>query len=141
MSMVVDTCVIIDIYCGDPIFADKSAQVLDLKRNNGLIVAPISYVELAPSFKGDYEAQDEFLHNLGINVQFEGKRDVVIAAYNAWYEHITRKRMGKDVRRPIADVMIGAYALEKGGLITRNKEDFRSLYPTLKILNPTTTTI
>ena len=44
-------------------------------------------------------------------------------------------------KRPIADVMIGAYALEKGGLITRNEEDFRSLYPTLRIFNPTTMTI
>ena len=40
------------------------------------------------------------------------------------------------VERPIADVMIGAYALSKGGLITRNEDDFRSLYPTLKIFNP-----
>ena len=47
-----------------------------------------------------------------------------------------RKRAGEVKKRPIADVMIGAYALEKGGLITRNEEDFRSLYPTLRILNP-----
>ena len=39
-------------------------------------------------------------------------------------------------KRPIADVMIGAYALQKGGLITRNEDDFRSLYPTLNIYNP-----
>ena len=39
-------------------------------------------------------------------------------------------------KRSIADVMIGAYALQKGGLITRNEDDFRSLYPTLNIYNP-----
>ena len=39
-------------------------------------------------------------------------------------------------KRPIADVMIGAYALQKGGLITRNEDDFRSLYPALHIYNP-----
>ena len=33
-------------------------------------------------------------------------------------------------------VMIGAYALQKGGLITRNEDDFRSLYPALNIYNP-----
>ena len=32
--------------------------------------------------------------------------------------------------------MIGAYALQKGGLITRNEDDFRSLYPDLTIYNP-----
>ena len=40
------------------------------------------------------------------------------------------------MKRPIADVMIGAYALQKGGLITRNEDDFRSLYPDLTIYNP-----
>ena len=39
-------------------------------------------------------------------------------------------------KRPIADVMIGAYAMRKGGLITRNESDFRSLYPELTIFNP-----
>ena len=35
------------------------------------------------------------------------------------------------------DVMIGAYAMQKGGLITRNEDDFRLLYPSLTIFNPT----
>ena len=43
---------------------------------------------------------------------------------------------GEVGKRPIADVMIGAYALKHDGLITRNEDDFRSLYPTLKIFNP-----
>ena len=136
MSWVVDTCVIIDIYCGDPVFAEPSAVLLDQKREDGLVIAPISYVELAPSFKGDCEAQDEFLNDLGISVNFENKRDVVLAAHKAWYDHISRKRDGKDVRRPIADALIGAYALSCGGLITRNDADFSALYPELKIINP-----
>ena len=41
-------------------------------------------------------------------------------------------------KRPIADVMIGAYALSRGGLITRNEVDFKSLYPNLTIFNPVT---
>ena len=38
-----------------------------------------------------------------------------------------------DVRE---DVVIGALAMENAGLITRNEDDFRSLYPTLNIYNP-----
>ena len=49
---------------------------------------------------------------------------------------MVRKRNGEATKRPIADVMIGAYALQKGGLITRNEDDFRSLYPELTIYNP-----
>ena len=50
--------------------------------------------------------------------------------------HVQRKRAGAVVKRPIADVLIGAYAMQKGGLITRNEADFRSLYPSLAIFNP-----
>ena len=32
--------------------------------------------------------------------------------------------------------MIGAYALQKNGLITRNEDDFRSPYPDLTIFDP-----
>ena len=35
-------------------------------------------------------------------------------------------------------VLIGAYALSVGGLITRNEADFRALYPSLTIFNPAT---
>ena len=58
------------------------------------------------------------------------------AAHKAWYEHILRKRSGTEKKRPIADVMIGAYAMRKGGLITRNEADFKTLYPSLTIFNP-----
>ena len=37
---------------------------------------------------------------------------------------------------PIVDIMIGAYAMQKGGLITRNESDFKTLYPNLTIFNP-----
>ena len=45
-------------------------------------------------------------------------------------------REGETGKRPIADVLIGAFAMRKGGLITRNEADFRSLYPGLTIFNP-----
>ena len=67
---------------------------------------------------------------------FRGSEAAVLSAHRAWYEHVLRKRKGEATKRPIADVMIGAYALQKGGLITRNEDDFRSLYPTLNIYNP-----
>ena len=47
-----------------------------------------------------------------------------------------RKRSGSVRKRPIADVLIGAYAMQKGGLITRNEADFKTLYPNLTIFNP-----
>ena len=133
---VVDTCVIIDVLCGDGAFSTKSADALDAKRGDGLVIAPITYVELAPSFDGNVQEQDVVLAGLGIAVDFCGSKNAVLEAHKAWYGHVQRKRAGAVVRRPIADVLIGAYAMQNGGLITRNEADFRSLYPNLAIFNP-----
>ena len=133
---VVDTCVIIDILSGDRDFSSKSADAIDVKRDDGLAIAPITYVELAPSFCGDAAEQDNVLAGLGIELDFGGNRGAVLAAHKAWHEHVLRKRLGSVAKRPIADVLIGAYAMQKGGLITRNEADFKSLYPDLTIFNP-----
>ena len=137
MSMwVVDTCVIIDVLSGDNAFSTKSADAIDAKRAEGLVVAPITYVELAPSFLGDVAKQDMVLSDLGIELDFAGSRGTVLAAHKAWYEHVLRKRLGEASKRPIADILIGAYAMQKGGLITRNEADFKAIYPNLTIFNP-----
>ena len=136
MKWVVDTCVIIDVLRGDDEFSELSADALDVKMKDGLWIAPITYVELAPSFNGDAAEQDELLADFGISVDFGENRDKILLAHKAWHEHVLRKRKGETLKRPIADVLIGAYALQKGGLITRNEDDFRSLYPDLTIYNP-----
>lgn len=133
---VVDTCVIIDVLSGDSAFSTKSADAIDAKRAEGLVVAPITYVELAPSFLGDVAKQDMVLSDLGIELDFAGSRGAVLAAHKAWYDHVLRKRIGEVAKRPIADILIGAYAMQKGGLITRNEADFKTLYPNLTIFNP-----
>ena len=136
MKWVVDTCVIIDVLCGDGEFSARSADAIDAYRAEGLSVAPATYVELAPSFGGDPDEQETILAELGIEVDFGGDREAVRKAHAAWYAHVLRKRTGTIGKRPIADIMIGAYALRKGGLITRNESDFRALYPDLPIINP-----
>ena len=140
MSWVVDTCVILDIFCGDGAFAVESAEALDAKRGEGLSIAPVTYVELSPSFNGNAAEQDAVLEELGISADFGGNRNQILSAHKAWNEHVLRKRDGAERKRPIADILIGAYALTKGGLITRNESDFRALYPSLRILNPTNST-
>ena len=136
MIWVVDTCVIIDLYERDSEFGAAAAAALKSKLDDSFVIAPISYVELAPLFDGDRERQDAFLKKSWIDFDFPGNRQAVLSAHKAWYDHVLRKRKGEVTKRPIADVLIGAYAMQKGGLITRNEDDFRSLYPTLDIFNP-----
>jgi predicted nucleic acid-binding protein len=127
---------LIDVFRGDKTFAAMSSMALQSKLDDVLTVAPITYVELSPEFNGDAAAQDAFLDAMWIHRDFNGSKEAVLLAHKAWHEHIMRKRAGSARKRPIADVLIGAYALQKGGLITRNEADFRTLYPTLTIFNP-----
>ena len=136
MTWVVDTCVLIDVLRGDKTFSAMSSMALQSKLDDVLTVAPITYVELSPEFNGDVAAQDAFLDAMWIQRDFNGSKEAVLLAHKAWHEHIMRKRAGSTRKRPIADVLIGAYAMQKGGLITRNEAEFRTLYPTLTIFNP-----
>ena len=136
MTWVVDTCVVIDLVERDGEFSAASAAALSSKLDDSLVIAPITYVELAPVFDGDIERQNAFLRSAWIDFDFAGNGDAVLAAHRAWYGHVMRKRACTSKKRPIADIMIGAYAMRKGGLITRNEDDFRSLFPNLTIFNP-----
>lgn len=136
MTWVVDTCVIIDVLRGDETFSIRSSMALQSKLDDVLTIAPLTYVELAPEFNGDAEAQNAFLDGMWIHRDFNGSEEAVLLAYKAWNEHVLRKRNGIEKKRPIADIMIGAYAMQKGGLITRNESDFKTLYPNLTICNP-----
>ena len=136
MSMVVDTCVILDILQGDPIFGVASAEAIDQYAEGGLIISPLTYVELSPAFLGDETRERDFLFEIGIDLPPILGEDDLSLAHAAWNNHIQRKRSGKVAKRPVADVMIGALAQANDGLITRNADDFRALFPSLKIITP-----
>ncbi len=67
MAWVVDTCLLLDIGLDDPQFAAKSEQLLEKKSHDGLLVCPVTFIELAPAFGGQTKRLEEFLFNLGID--------------------------------------------------------------------------
>ena len=136
MSMVVDTCVILDVLERDPAFGDASAEIIEKYADDGLLISPVTYVELAPAFLGDEARERDFLFEIGIDLPPTIGDDDLSFAHAAWNNHIQRKRSGKAAKRPVADVMIGALAQANNGLITRNADDFRALFPTLNIVTP-----
>ena len=136
MSFVVDTCILIDIADADPAFGKASARILSKRVEEGLHLSPISYVELAPLFAGSMRLLDEFLLGLGVSSETGIDEDTRASAFSAWARHITAKRAGVASRRPVADIFIGALALQHQGLITRNAKYFQSLYPKLRIIDP-----
>ena len=102
MPWVVDTFVLIDVLDDDPHFGKTSAACLQNMLHEGLIVAPVSFIELAPAFMGNQQKQ----------------------------------KIGNISKRPIADIIIGAFASRFAGIITRNEKDFRTIFPDMEIIVP-----
>ncbi len=67
MAWVVDTSVLLDIHVDDPTFGSRSGQCLVRYLPDGLVICPVSYVELAPAFCGDGSLEQAFLHEAGVD--------------------------------------------------------------------------
>jgi predicted nucleic acid-binding protein len=136
VAWVVDTCMLIDVAEGDPQFARPSALLLDHRRAAGLLIAPVSYIELSPLFDGVEAAQNDFLEAIGVHWAHGWIWPDTIAAHLAWHNYLLKRRRRQIKKRPIADVLIGAFASRFDGLLTRNAKDFRILFPDLRIATP-----
>lgn len=136
MNWVVDTCLVIDVLDGDPAFGLSSARLIDKLSKDGLSLCPLSYVELAPSFLGDRRRQNEFLDALRIDYRDAWDDRATAQAHQAWNRFVELRRARRAGKRPVADIMIGAFAAVRRGLLTRNAADFQDVYPELKIVVP-----
>ena len=133
MAWVVDTCLLIDVLEDDPIFGNSTAEALDAHAAEGLVICPISYAELAPAFRGDRALQDEFLAGVGVDSLQDWSWEDTVRAHQAWNEHVRRRRAREVAKRPLADILIGAFASRFQGLLTRNPADFSPVFPGLAL--------
>ena len=136
MAWVVDTSVIVDLVTGDPLFEPASAACLRAHLADGLIISPVTFVELGPSFSGDDVAAEAFLKSARVGTtEFWDTADTLLA-HRLWHEFQLRRRQLQVGKRPVADVLIAAFAQRFQGLITRNASDFRNIRPTLPLIEP-----
>jgi hypothetical protein len=136
MAWVVDTCLLIDVAEADPTFGIASAKLLDAKRPEGITLCPVTYVELAPVFNGDQTAQNEFLFNLGVTWPEVWTQGDTEEAHRAWHRYVSGRRATRILKRPLADILIGAFASRFDGILTRNESDFRPVFPSLPMVVP-----
>lgn len=136
MGWVVDTCVLIDVLEDDPEFGASSAALLERLADDGLEISPVTCAELAPTFGGDQALQSEFLQGIGVTLPAEWQWSDTLTAHTAWNHFIGLKRRGTLPRRPLADILIGAYAAGRTGLVTRNPDDFAPIFPLLRLAVP-----
>jgi predicted nucleic acid-binding protein len=133
---VVDTCVMLDVFEHDPKFGQASAMLLDRLLSQGLAVSPVTMVELSPAFDGDLAVQKRFFDEAGIVYGEPWTAADTEAAHAAWNAFVAARRESRVGKRPVADILIGAFAANRSGLITRNAADFTRWFPRLKVRQP-----
>ena len=136
MAWVVDTCLVIDVLEDDPSFGRRAARLLQARLPDGLVLCPVTLVELAPAFAGNLHAEKGFLDLCGIDYTQPFLAADAEAAHAAWHRHIAAKRARRTNKRPVADILIGGFAMRFDGLLSRNRRDFRPWFPGLKIVSP-----
>jgi len=136
---IVDTCVVIDVLENDARFGESSARLLESLLPEGLAICPVTMVELSAAFDGDLVEQKRFLSLAGISFTEPWTVADTESAHAAWNVYVSAKRAKAVSRRPVADLLIGAHALRRSGLVTRNADDFRPWFPLLEIREPTET--
>lgn len=133
---IVDTCVVLDIFENDPKFGRASARLLQAMLPDGLAVSPVTMVELSAAFSGDVEEQKRFLDQAGLSYLEPWTMADTEAAHAAWNLYVKAKRLNHAPKRPVADILIGGFAANRSGLVTRNRDDFRRWFPKMPIRTP-----
>lgn len=136
MAWVVDTSVVLDLVTGDPVFEPVSTACLQAHLADGLVISPVTFIELGPSFSGDASAATAFLTASSIgSTEFWNHSDTLLA-HQLWHEFQKRRRASQVAKRPVADVLIAAFAERFQGIITRNASDFGNIAPSLVVVEP-----
>ncbi len=133
-AWVVDTCVVLDVFENDPQFGLTSARLLERLLPEGLVASPVTVIELGAAFDGDLAEEKRFFDKAGISFTDPWTSADTEAAHAAWSAYVAAKRSGRERKRAIADIMIGAFASNRRGLVTRNAPDFKKWFPGLKLV-------
>lgn len=131
--LLVDTCVLVDVLQGDPVWAPWSmAQLRAQAHLHPLGINPVIYAELSHSFNTIHEV-DQTVDKLKLQL-LEIPRPALFLAGRAYLQY--RKRGG--IRQGVLpDFFIGAHATVQGWpLLTRDAARFRTYFPTLEVLAP-----
>jgi predicted nucleic acid-binding protein len=132
-GILVDSCVLLDLFTNDPDWADWSEEILDkCGQTNTLFINSIIYTEVSIGFKR-IEEVEAVLEQAGIKV-LEIPREALFLAGKVFLNY--RKRKGNK-HSTLPDFYIGAHAIVSTfSLITRDISRFNTYFPDLQLISP-----
>jgi predicted nucleic acid-binding protein len=132
-GVLIDSCVLLDLFTDDSNWAGWSENVLELySQSNTLYINSIIYTEISIGF-AKIEEVERAVQRLGLKV-LEMPREALFMAGKIFLEY--RKNKGTK-RSPLPDFYIGAHAsVSDLGLVTRDPGKFKTYFPRLKLIQP-----
>jgi hypothetical protein len=85
---------------------------------------------------GGEAEQKRFLEVAGVSHSEEWTAGDIDASRVAWNAHVQNRRKNKVPNNPVAEILIGGFAVNRQDLVTRNPSDFRQWFPKLVIREP-----
>jgi predicted nucleic acid-binding protein len=132
-GILVDSCVLLDLFTNDPDWADWSENVLSqYRQRNSLYINSIIYTEVSIGFNR-IEEVEAALELTGIKV-LEMPREALFLAGKVFLNY--KKHKGTK-RSTLPDFYIGAHAIVSDfNLITRDISRFNTYFPELHLISP-----
>lgn len=132
--ILVDTCVLIDVFDDDPTWSDWSRRQLDVWAVRGpLLINPVIYAELAADFDSI-----ESLDGVIACAELELREIPREALYLAGQAHVRYRRRGGTPASVLSDFFVGAHAAVMNvPLLTRDTARYAAYFGNLRLIAPT----
>jgi len=130
----VDANVLIDLGLEDSVRARQAARALDECGSVGqLVICDVVLAEFARGFAENFDPAT-WVHDRGIRFDpIQEETAVRAGRMHADFE----RRTGRVTRRPIADFLVGAHAIEQTArLLTRDRGFYRDYFRGLRLVEP-----
>jgi predicted nucleic acid-binding protein len=138
MTTAIDTNVIVALWDAEDALYRPARVALEAAQNEGglVIVAPV-YAELMAGPGRSEKFIDQFCEDTHIAVEWDLEKDVWRAAGAAFQRYAAQRRRQRDseVRRILADFVIGAHAWVSGyRLLTLDDRLYKAAFPKLQVV-------
>jgi predicted nucleic acid-binding protein len=132
-GILIDSCVLLDLFTDDPLWANWSERMLDtFSQTNTLYINTIVYTEISIGF-AEIEVLDEAIEELGIKV-LEIPREALFLTGKTFLKY--RRNKGTKIA-PLPDFFIGAHAaVSNFTLVTRDVAKYRTYFPQVNLVCP-----